>query len=307
MRMNSHISVFRRKLKKEWPLHLMLLLPVAVAFIYHYIPMIGALMAFEDYKPALGFFKSKWVGFENFVTLFTMGDFPQVIRNTIGIALAKIITGILVPVVFALLLNEMKNLTVKKMIQTVVYMPHFLSWVLVASMLIEILAQDGLFNRALGLFGSQPKTVYLADPGKFPTVVVLSNVWKEFGYGTIIYLAALAGVDPNLYEAAAIDGAGRWKQTLHVTLPGIAPMIVLMTILSLGNILNAGFDEIFNLYSPIVYETGDIIDTFVYRMGFQSLQYSISTAAGLFKSAISCILIILSYRIAYKTTGYRVF
>lgn len=305
--MNSHISVFRRKLKKEWPLHLMLLLPVAVAFIYHYIPMIGALMAFEDYKPALGFFKSKWVGFENFVTLFTMGDFPQVIRNTIGIALAKIITGILVPVVFALLLNEMKNLTVKKMIQTVVYMPHFLSWVLVASMLIEILAQDGLFNRALGLFGSQPKTVYLADPGKFPTVVVLSNVWKEFGYGTIIYLAALAGVDPNLYEAAAIDGAGRWKQTLHVTLPGIAPMIVLMTILSLGNILNAGFDEIFNLYSPIVYETGDIIDTFVYRMGFQSLQYSISTAAGLFKSAISCILIILSYRIAYKTTGYRVF
>ena len=307
MRMNSHISVFRRKLKKEWPLHLMLLLPVAVAFIYHYIPMIGALMAFEDYKPALGFFKSKWVGFENFATLFSMGDFSQVIRNTVGIALAKIITGILVPVVFALLLNEMKNLTVKKMIQTVVYMPHFLSWVLVASMLIEILAQDGLFNRALGLFGSQPKTVYLADPGKFPTVVVLSNVWKEFGYGTIIYLAALAGVDPNLYEAAAIDGAGRWKQTLHVTLPGIAPMIVLMTILSLGNILNAGFDEIFNLYSPIVYETGDIIDTFVYRMGFQSLQYSISTAAGLFKSAISCILIILSYRIAYKTTGYRVF
>jgi putative aldouronate transport system permease protein len=305
--MNRHLASFGRNFRKEWPLHLMLLAPVVLLIIYKYIPMFGIIIAFENYKPGLGFFHSKWIGLENFQTLFTMAGFPQVIRNTIVIALAKIVTGIVVPVTFALLLNEMGNLRVKKAIQTVIYMPHFISWVLMASILLELLSQGGFFDQISSWFGRTDSATLLADKDSFPALVVITNIWKEFGYGTIIYLASLAGVNPDLYEAASIDGAGRWKQTLHVTLPGIAPIIVLMSVLSIGNILNAGFDQIFNLYSPVVYETGDIIDTFVYRMGFQSIQYGISTAASLFKSAISCVLIVFSYRIAYKTTGYRVF
>jgi putative aldouronate transport system permease protein len=293
-------------LQKEGALHMMLLLPFLFTFIYRYIPMGGIIRAFNSYTARLGIFGSPWTGLENFRILFGMPGFFDAVRNTIVISVLKIIIGILVPVVFALMLNEVLVLRLKKVIQTIVYMPYFISWVLMAGILIKMMAQYGIINQVLGNFGIEP-IIFLADKGKFPLIVVLSDVWKGFGYTSIVYLAAITGIDPNLYEAAQIDGAGRWRQTLYVTLPGMIPVIILMAALALGRILDAGFDQIFNLYSPVVYKTGDILDTFIYRMAFQNSQFSISTAAGLFKSIIGCILIVISYRAAYKLSGYQIF
>jgi putative aldouronate transport system permease protein len=235
-----------------------------------------------------------------------MSSFAIAIRNTVIIAMAKIILGIIVPVIFSLMLNEVQQFQLKRVIQTIVYLPHFISWVIMAGIIVKLLSQFGIVNQLLRIFEIQP-IIFLADKEKFPFIVVFTDIWKEFGYSSIVYLAAITGIDPNLYEAAAIDGAGRWRQTLHITIPGILPMIILMTALSLGRVLDAGFDQVFNLYSPIVYQTGDIIDTFVYRMAFESSQFSISTAAGLFKSTIGCVFIITSYRLAWKISGYKIF
>jgi putative aldouronate transport system permease protein len=209
-------------------------------------------------------------------------------------------------VIFALLLNEVRRKVLQRGIQTLIYLPHFISWILLSGILRDLLApQTGLINAALTSLGSE-SIYFLGDNRYFPWVVIFSDVWKEFGYGTIVYLAALTAIDPTLYEVAYVDGANRWKQLIHITLPGIAPMIVLMTTLSMGNILNGGFDQIFNLYAPVVYETGDILDTLLYRLGLVSMQFSVSTAASMMKSVVGLVLITVSYRIAYKTTGYRV-
>jgi len=299
-----------KRIKGEWkrnmPLHLLLLVPVIFTIIYRYIPMVGVLMAFEQYMPVKGLFGSKWVGMQNFRFLFMMPGFTTAVFNTLTIAVTKIVLGIVVPVVFSLMLNDLRSQSLKKGIQTIIYMPHFISWVLMAGIINRLLSPSGLVNQVMGLFGAEPQ-VFLADKTIFRPVLYLTHVWKEFGYGTIVYLAAICSIDASLYEAAMVDGAGAWKRLWHITLPGLVPTIILMTILSLGNVLNAGFDQVFNLYSPIVYETGDIIDTFVYRMAFNSAQYSVSTAAGLFKSVISCILIVTSYFISYRVSGYRVF
>lgn len=294
------------RMRKDWQLHLLLLLPLTVLLIYNYLPMTGIVMAFQNYKPAKGIWGSTWVGLKNFRLLFSMQGFLYAIRNSFTIAIAKIVLNVAVPVSFALLLNEMRNAQVKKTVQTIVYMPHFISWVLMASIVIRLLSYNGVVNKALEFFGGE-KQIFLANKKMFQPIIVITDVWKEFGYGTIIYLAAMAGVDSDLYEAAAIDGAGYWKRMLHVTLPAIYPTIVLMSTLALGRILDAGFDQIFNLYSPAVYETADIIDTFVYRMAFTNMQYSMSTAAGLMKNVVSCALILVSYRLAYRLTGYRIF
>lgn len=285
----------------------MLLIPTALLAVYCYIPMAGIIIAFQNYKPALGFTGSKFTGLENFRVLFTNPGFMQALKNTVIIAFWKIITGLIVPVTFSLLLNEIRRSSVKRTAQTIIYMPYFISWVLMAGIIVDILSpENGIVNRLLGLFGMEP-VFFLGDNNWFKPVLVVTNVWKEFGWGTIIYMAALTGIDLNLYEAAAIDGAGRWKQTLHVTLPGIAPTIVLLTTLSLGNVLNAGFDQVYNLMSPITLESGDIIDTLIYRLGIKNAQFGIATAAGLFKSMISAFFIVTSYKLAYKFTGYRVF
>jgi putative aldouronate transport system permease protein len=287
-------------------LQLMLLPAVILIFIYSYVPMFGLLMAFQDYLPVLGVFRSPWVGLRNFRTLFSMLEFVRALRNTVFIAGSKIVLGIIIPVVFALLLNEVRNRTVQRGIQTLIYLPHFISWILMAGILRDMLSPSmGIINTALVKLGSEP-VFFLGANRTFPWVIIFTDIWKEFGYGTIIYLAALTGIDPTLYEVAYVDGANRWKQLLHITLPGITPIIVLMTTLSMGSIFNAGFDQIFNLYAPVVYETGDILDTLLYRMGLVNMQFSISTAAGMMKSVVSMILILVSYRIAYKTTGYRV-
>jgi putative aldouronate transport system permease protein len=303
--MKNPQSGFKRKYNTG-TLMVMLIPGVVLVIIYSYVPMFGLLMAFQDYIPALGIFGSRWVGLRNFKTLFTMLEFVRALRNTVFIAGFKIVLGIVIPVIFALLLNEVRRRSVQRSIQTLIYLPHFISWILLAGILRDMLSPSvGIVNSILTGLGSEP-VFFLGSNKTFPFVIILTDIWKEFGYGTIIYLASLTGIDPTLYEVAYVDGANRWKQLVHITMPGIAPMIVLMTTLSMGNIFNAGFDQIFNLYAPVVYETGDILDTLLYRLGLISMQFSVSTAAGMMKSVVSMILILVSYRIAYKTTGYRV-
>lgn len=288
--------------------HLMVWIPLLCIIIFNYIPMItGFSIAFKDYKPGLGIADSPWVGLKHFEKMFITDDTLRALRNTLIIAFMKIIGNLAVPITFALMLNEIRVKWFKKMTQTITYLPYFLSWIILAGILTNILRTDGgLVNRIIEAFGHEP-VFFLGSNDTFRWTLTVSDVWKNFGYNTIVYLAALTNIDPALYEAAAIDGAGRWKQTLHITLPGISMFIVLMTILSIGNILNAGFDQVFNLYNVSVYESGDIIDTLVYRLGIQQQQYSFSTAVGLFKSVVSIILIAGSNKLADKFAGYRVF
>lgn len=296
------------KLKKELPLHLMILPGVILLLIFSYVPMAGIVIAFEKFIPAKGLFgHQKWIGFDNFVYVMQMPNFFQIIWNTIFISFMKIILGLLVPIVIAILINEVKNTKLKRSVQTAIYLPHFLSWVVLGGIFIDILSPgDGIVNNFIKLLGFQP-IFFLGDNKWFPFTMIATETWKEFGYGTIIYLAAITGIDPNLYEAARIDGANRWKQTLHITLPGMKMVIVLLMVLSLGNLLNAGFDQLFNLYSPAVYESGDIIDTFVYRLGLLDAQFGAATAVGLFKSLVSFTFISVSYYFAYRFADYRIF
>jgi ABC-type polysaccharide transport system, permease component len=294
--------------------HLMLLLPVIALFIFGYVPLFGIIIAFKDYQPGLGFFKSTWVGLENFRTIAILPDFMPALRNTLVIAVFKVIGNLIFPVIFALMLNELRIKWFKKTVQTITYLPYFLSWVVLGGILLDFLStgntpsDSGFLNTILMKMGLTDTPInFLGNKDLFPSTVVVSDIWKHFGYNTIVFLAALTNINPSLYEAASIDGAGRWKQTWHVTLPGIAPIIILMTVLSIGNILNAGFEQIFVLYSPSVYETGDIIDTLVYRLGLVNQQFSLSAAVGLFKSIVSGILILVSYKLAEKYAGYRVF
>jgi putative aldouronate transport system permease protein len=231
----------------------------------------------------------------------------QALWNTFFISIMKVIVSIVIPVLFSLLLNEVRSVTFKRTLQTIIYFPHFLSWVILAGVFVDILSpSSGIIGSVLTGMGLKP-IFFLGDASWFPYTLVATESWKEFGFGTIVYLAALTGIDPTLYEAAVIDGASRMKQVLNVTLPGIMPIVALMCILSMGNILNAGFDQVFNLYSPQVYKTGDILDTLVYRMGLIDAQYSVATAVGLFKSAVSFFMLVTSYLLAYKFTDYRVF
>ena len=294
-----------KKLKKQLPLHLMLLPGLVLIIIFSYIPLGGLVIAFENYNPAKGF-SSPWVGLANFKYIFSQPNFVRTIWNTLYIAVFKLIGGVVVPVTVALLLNELVHSKVKKVFQTLVYLPNFLSWVILAGVLMDILATDGIVNTCLGKLGIAGIS-FLGDPKVFPWTMIVSDIWKGFGFGTVVYLAALTGIDPGLYEAAMVDGAKRWKQTIYITLPMLLPTIILMTVLALGNVLNAGFDQIYNLYSPVVYETGDIIDTYVYRLGLQQAQYSVGAAIGLFKSAVSCVLVIVSTVLADKLAGYRIF
>lgn len=299
-------KTWKQEVKHNWPLYMMIFPAFVLALIFCYIPMGGLVMAFQNYKPWLGITGSEFVGWENFKQIFAFKESYQAIINTLIIAVSKIVLGLIVPIVMALLLNEVKQLGIKKCIQTLVYLPHFLSWVTVAGMLRDILGLDGIVNLFLQKMGMQP-IFFLGEAGMFRQIVVLSDLWKGFGFGMIVYLAAISNIDQSLYEAAAIDGANRWQQTLYITLPGIMPMIIVMATLSLGNVLNAGFDQIFNLYSPLTYSTGDIIDTYVYRQSLINGQYSFGTAVGLFKSGISLLLTVISYRLAYKYAGYRIF
>jgi putative aldouronate transport system permease protein len=293
--------------RREIPLHLMILPALALLVVYSYGPMLGLVMSFQKFIPARGFLESKWVGLDNFRYIFAMPDFHRALWNTLLISTMKIAANLVVPIVIALLLNEIRKEAFKRSVQTLIYLPHFLSWILLGGILIDILSPtNGIVNQVLGLVGVEP-IYFLGDNGWFRQTLVVTDVWKEFGYNTIVYLAALTGISPALYEAAIVDGASRWKQTLYITIPGMAPIIVLLAVLSIGNVLNAGFDQIFNMYSPAVYESGDVIDTLVYRLGLVDAQYSVATAVGMFKSVISLLLISVSYFLAYRFAGYRIF
>lgn len=296
---------FSKRLRLQLPYHAMLIPGVIVTFIFSYIPLYGIILAFENYDPAL-VFRSPWVGLANFRYVFELPGFLQCIWNTLYISVFKIIGGLIVPVTFALLLNEINSKFFKRLIQTLIYLPNFLSWVIMAGLLADILSSDGIVNRFLVVVGCKA-IPFLGSNFWFPITMIVSDIWKGFGFGTVVYLASLTSIDPTLYEAAEVDGARRWKQTIYITLPGMTPIIVLMGVLSLGNVLNAGFDQIFNLYSPIVYQSGDIIDTFVYRLGILQAQYSPAAAVGLFKSVIPFILIALAYFLADRLADYRIF
>ena len=297
----------KKEVQRSWPMYVMLLPAIILALIFCYAPMGGLVMAFQNYKPWLGITGSEFVGLDNFKQIFEFKESYQAIINTFIIAVSKMVLGLIFPIIVALLLNEAHNMGVKKGIQTLVYLPHFLSWVTVAGMLRDILGMDGIVNMFLQkVFGMDP-IFFLGNAGMFRQIVVISDLWKGFGFGMIVYLAAISNIDQSLYEAAQIDGAGRWKQTLYVTIPCILPMVIVMATLSLGNVLNAGFDQIFNLYSPLTYSTGDIIDTYVYRQSLVNGQYSFGTAVGLFKSGVSLFLTAVAYKLAYKFAGYRIF
>jgi len=295
-----------KKISRQFPLHVMLIPGVVFALVFSYVPMVGIVIAFQRFLPVNGLFGSSWIGLENFKFAFSLPDFPIVLSNTISIASMKIIAGLFVPIVVALLLNEVRIHFLKRSYQTLIYLPHFLSWVILGGILTDILSLDGIVNQLLRSVGSEPIS-FLSRNAWFPSVLVASDVWKEFGFNTIVYLAAITSINPSLYEAAVIDGAGRRRQMWHVTLPGMRTIIVLLVTLSLGNVLNAGFDQVFNLYNPAVYESGDILDTFVYRMGMIDFQYGLATAVGVFKSVIAMLLISVSYWSAYKFLNYRIF
>lgn len=298
------ISVF----KKELPLHLMLLPGLIIILIFSYVPMGGLIIAFQDFIPSKGLFgNQEWIGLKNFEYVFNLPGFGQAMKNTVIIAFWKIVLGLVVPIVFALMLNEVHRIRFKKTVQTIVYLPYFLSWVVLGGIFLDILSPgSGVVNQVITALGGD-EIFFLGDNDYFQGTLIVTDLWKNFGYGAIVYLAAILGIDTDLYEAARIDGANRWRQTWHVTLPGIRMIIVLMMVLSLGNVLNAGFDQVFNLYSKAVYESGDILDTFVYRLGLIDAQYGPATAVGLFKSVISTIFISVSYFLAYKLADYRVF
>jgi putative aldouronate transport system permease protein len=302
------MKIFKKIKKREIPLHIMVLPGMVIIFIFAYIPLFGLRIAFQNFIPARGFFgEQTWVGLDNLSLVLSFPNTLQVIRNTIVIALWKIALGLLVPITIALLLNEVKSRGLKRVIQTVIYFPHFISWIIYAGIMLDLLSPSyGIVNKFIGFLGFEP-IFFLGDNRYFRATIVATDVLKSFGYGTVVYMAAIAGINPNLYEAAEIDGAGRWRQTIHITLPGIQMIIVLMMVLSLGNILNAGFDQIFNLYSFYVYDTGDIIDTLVYRMGLEQSMFGPSVAVGLFKSMVSLVFISLSYLAAYKLFDYRIF
>ena len=297
----------KKSLYRTRELHVMLIPAVVFTTVFAYLPIFGLVMAFQDFNPLMGFRESPFVGLKQFQYIFTMPSFRTAFVNTMIISFFKIILSILVPLILSLMLNEVTKSWFKRSVQTIVFIPYFFSWAILAGMILEIFAYDGIINNTMmHLFGMEP-TAFLVSNKYFRTIIIGSDVWKGMGYNTVLLLAAITNVDPTLYEAAQVDGAGRWKQVLHVTLPSILPMVAVLTVLGLGNILNAGFEQILIMYNPTVERTVDILDTLVYRLGMTSHQYSAAAAMGLFKSVISLIFVGTSYLILYKKSDYRVF
>ena len=303
------------RIKKQIPLQLMMLPGAILLVVFSILPMLGIWMAFTKYQPVYeqsyfsSLFRGAFVGFGFFNQIFARPDFGRVVWNTIFISFVKIVLLIVLGVVLALLINEVGRKGFKKTVQTIVFIPYFLAWTILSSILIDILSLDGPVNAIVALFGGEPVS-FLASNTWFRPVLFISELWKNLGYQAIYFLAAISNVDPNLYEAAKIDGAGRMRQCFSVTLPCIMPIIILMSVLNLGNIMSAGFDQVLALYNEMVYETGDIIDTMAYRIGIINdgiWKYSLGTAIGLFKSVISCAFFGIGYLVAAKKFDYKVF
>jgi putative aldouronate transport system permease protein len=296
----SLLSIYLENIKKYWMLYIMILPGIAYYIIFKYIPLFGSVIAFQDYQIFKGILGSPWVWFENFKFIFSYQDFYHVLRNTAMIAFYQLIFGFPAPIILALLFNEIRRMFFKRTVQTLFYLPHFLSWVVVGGIVFELLATGGIVNSIRGIFGAEP-ILFIQEESYFRTIVVISGIWKGVGWGTIIYLAAITAINPSLYEAAVIDGANRWKQIRYITLPLLFPTILVLFLLNIGNFLELGFDQIFNLLTPMTYSVGDIIETYVYRAGVLQGQFSVTTAIGLFQSIVGFILLYIFNRIARKS------
>lgn len=297
----------RRDIRRHALLYLMVLPGVLYFLVFRYFPMYGAVIAFKDYKVLEGFSGSAWAGLKHFRTIFSSPFFYNVLGNTLLISIYKLLVGMPAAVILALLLNEVRAAWFRRLVQTVTYLPHFLSWVVVFGVLLATLSpSSGLLNKGIVALGGQPVN-FLASPAWFRSVLVVSDIWKDLGWSTIIYLAALAGISPTLYEAALVDGATRLQRIRYITLPGILPVIVLVTLLRIGNLLSAGFEQVFVLYNPSVYGVADIIDTWVYRQGIQGFQFSVAAAVGLFKGAVGAALLLSANWLSRRFAGTGIF
>ena len=286
-------------LRDKW-LYLLLLPGLVILIIFKYVPMIDLRIAFMEYNP-FDASANQWVGFGKFVELFKKPAFLKTLKNTVFISVLKMIIGFPLPIILALMMNEMRNLRFKKVSQTLMYLPYFISWVIMGGLIMNFLdPSTGVITSLIKTLTGQDMQV-LTDKNAFVPMLVISDLYKNTGWGTIIYFAALSGVDPQLYEAAQIDGAKRFKQLLHITIPAIMPTVIITLILNCNNILNAGFDQIFMLYSAPVYDVADIIDTYVYRLGIGKNDYALSTAAGMFKSVVALVLIVVVNQVAKKS------
>lgn len=294
-------------LLKNWQIYSMIVPGLLFFVIFKYIPLAGSIIAFQDYNPFGGVLGSEFVGFKHFVELFSYPEFYRVLRNTLLISLYQLIFGFPAPLILALLLNEVRKVGVKRVMQTVLYVPHFLSWVILGSIMITLLSPDtGMVNQILSALGLE-KIFFMQEPEYFRSIVVTSGIWKEAGWGTIIYLAALTGINPELYEAAEVDGAGRMRQVFSITIPALLPTIMVLLLLKVGHIMDLGFEQIYILLNPLVRETGDILDTYIYEIGLLGGQYSYTTAIGLFKSLVGLVLIMGVNYISKKTTGNSIY
>ncbi|WP_307564269.1 sugar ABC transporter permease [Paenibacillus sp. V4I7] len=286
-------------IRDKW-LYLMMLPGVAYFLIFKYVPMYGLIMAFQDYKPHLGFMESPWVGFKHFERFFSEPQFGMLFRNTIIIAVYNLVFFFPLPIILSLMMNELRRDRFKRFVQTLIYIPHFVSWVVVVGIFYMLLTtENGILNELIYAISGK-KIAFLLEPEWFRTMIISQSIWKEVGWGTIIFLAALSGVDMQLYEAVRIDGAGRWRQLWHITLPAIRSTIIILMILRLGNFLDSGFEHIFLMITPTNREVGEVFDTYVYTKGLTQAQYSYSAAVGLFKSAIGLVLVLGSNWLAKR-------
>ena len=306
----KHFSM--HKFKAQVTMHTMMLPALIFALIFSIGPLFGLIIAFQDFKSWKGIDGSDFVGFDNFIELFGQPNFFEVLRNTIVIAIGKIVAITILSIVMALLINEVQNEKLKKIIQVTIFLPSFLSWVLIGNVFVDMFSSTGAVNATLNLFGIASTEKWLTNNDYFQGIIIATDVWKNLGYQVVVFLAAMTGINSNLYEAAEIDGAGHLQKCWHITLPGIKSMIVLMCILNIGNIMNAGFEQILVMYNDLVIPTGDILDTLAHRYAFPVggvglPDFSFSTAVGLFKSVVSCIFFIISYRIAFKVADYKLF
>lgn len=302
---NIRLRPNRRRLalyRKYLPFYLFLLIPLAQVIIFNYLPMYGVQIAFKDFKMKRGIIGSDWVGLKHFIKMFNDKVFYRVLFNTLKLSIYSMLTTFPATIVFALMMNEVKNGPFKRITQTVTYLPHFLSWVIVGGFVYQILSPtNGIVNAILIRLGIVETPIYfMIQKNMFTTIYLLSSLWKELGWGIIIYLAAIAAIDPSLYESAVIDGAGRFRKVLHITLPGILPTISTLLILRLGSLVSVGFDPIFNLYNEGTYEVADVISTYVYRRGLVDTKYDYTTAIGLFQNVVGIILVLLGNWISRK-------
>jgi len=287
------------RMNREKYIYLLLLPGVLYFIIYRYVPMAGLVIAFKDFNPFTGFWNSDWVGIKHFTRMFESSEVIQVLINTIQISLLQIFVAFPVSIILALMLNELRHATLKRFIQSLIYLPHFLSWVVVVGIFVVFLRGEGLVNSVLANFGLEA-IPFLTDPAYFKPIIILQVIWKEAGWGTIIFLAALAGVNPSLYEAAVIDGANRWRQLWHVTLPAIRGVIIILFILRLGSVLDTGFEQIFLMLNPFNMDSGNVLDTYVYFKGIQQGNIGFATAVGMFKGVIGLVLVLSANRLAKR-------